>query len=80
MSSYDPNNPVHVALRAANEADEAYSRTIQRMFGPKVTRWTMTPEQNRHPEIREALRRKLDADVAFSVAFGQAYQQSKERS
>lgn len=70
---YNPDNPLHVALRLANEADVAYANVIRRLYGPKATRWTITTAQSRHCDVLAALRAKMDADVRFRDEFQKTY-------
>lgn len=59
---------VELALKAANEADQAYSDLIVELYGPKATRWTMSAKQAMHPRLNEALKAKLDADARYLIA------------
>lgn len=47
----------------AEQADARYSAVIRARTGGD--RWTLTPEQERIPEVREAYREKRNADEAW---------------
>jgi hypothetical protein len=55
----------HPLYDAAIAADGAYSATIQALFGPKATRWTITGKQHSHPAVLRAYKAKVDADTAW---------------
>ena len=50
---------------AAEQADARLSATIAARTNGKRDRWTLTAEDKRNPEIREALREKLNADEVW---------------
>ncbi len=55
----------HHLYQSALDADEAYTRTIQRIYGGSVTRWTVPPTE--HSDVRAARLRKVQADEAWLV-------------
>jgi len=61
MKNTDTRHPLY---SAALQADERYERTIATQF-PGKTRWTLTAEENTHPEIDAAYRAKVKADRAW---------------
>ena len=55
----------HVLYTLAEQADARYNETIQSRAGQHKTRWTLTPAEERIPEIAYAYRQKRNADEAW---------------
>lgn len=62
------NNQIHrhPLYQAALDADDAYTLEIVKVYGPRVTRWTLTPDQKRNaPTVQWAYDAKVAADAAW---------------
>jgi hypothetical protein len=59
-------NTPHVLFTLAEQADARLTATIAARTNGQRDRWTMTADDLlNHPEIREALRAKMNADEAW---------------